>query len=132
MKRRLLIILFVILQLPAFSFIAAQQRTTGFGGKVVDAQTGEALPFVQVGFVGTTVGTTTDLAGKFYVSIVTDLQSETRTPDSGRFQMMGYQPLILPVKAGNVKRNAKVELVPKSNLMKTVEITVATAGERPA
>ena len=125
MKRRLLIILFVILQLPAFSFIAAQQRTTGFGGKVVDAQTGEALPFVQVGFVGTTVGTTTDLAGKFYISIVTDLQSETRTPDSVRFQMMGYQPLILPVKAGNVKRNAKVELVPKSNLMKTVEITAS-------
>lgn len=100
----------------------AQQQTTGFGGKVVDAQTGEALPFVQVGFVGTTIGTTTDLSGKFYISNIDG-------HDSVRLQMMGYQPLTIKIKAGIVKRNAKLELTPKSNVMKPVEIT-ATKGKR--
>lgn len=112
MKRFLLITSYIFL---LSSYIFAQQKTTGFGGKVVDAQTGEALPFVQVGFVGTTIGTTSDLAGKFFIS-------NTTGHDSVRLQMMGYQPLVLGIKAGTVKRNAKVELVPKSNVMKTVEI----------
>lgn len=115
MKKIILPILFLAFLSPIFSFIAAQQRTTGYGGKVVDAQTGEALPFVQVGFVGTTIGTTTDLAGKFYIS-------NTDGHDSVRLQMMGYQPLVVAVKAGTVKRNAKIALTPKSNLMKPVEI----------
>ena len=114
--RKTTFILFILLT-AAFS-ISAQQKTTGFGGKVVDAQTGEGLPFVQVGFVGTTIGTTTDLAGKFYIS-------NTEGHDTVRFQMMGYQPFVIGIKAGTVKRNAKVELMPKSNVMKPVEITAS-------
>lgn len=125
MKRLLLLILLFNFQFFIISPLAAQHKTTGFGGKVVDAQTGEALPFVQVGFRGTTIGTTTDLSGKFYISVSTDLNSETKAPDSVRFQMMGYQPLVIAIKPGTVKRNAKVELTPKSNLMKTVEITAS-------
>ena len=129
MKRLLYFILIFNFQLSTFNFLSAQQ-TTGFGGKVYDAQTGEPLPFVQCGFVGTTIGTTTDLTGHFYISVVTDLQSSSvgtdlqsgKAPDSVRFQMMCYQPLVIPIKPGVVKRNAKIQLVPKSNLMKPVEI----------
>ncbi len=45
-----------------------QQRDTDFTrirGFVVDASTGQALPFVNLTFEGTTVGTTTDLNGRF-------------------------------------------------------------------
>ena len=113
---KLLKVLTLLLLSTVLFPVVAQQRTTGYGGKVVDAQTGEVLPFVQVGFVGTTIGTTTDLNGKFYIS-------STEGHDSVRFQMMGYQPLVIGIKAGTVKRNAKVAMTPKANLMKTVEIT---------
>ena len=43
-------------------------KLTKVKGTVVDAETGEALPFVNVYFEGTTVGTTTDFNGKYSIS----------------------------------------------------------------
>lgn len=43
----------------------ASGQNTKIFGKVTDAKTGEVLPFVNVYFTGTQVGTTTDLDGKF-------------------------------------------------------------------
>ena len=56
----------------SFSFLQAQnpkqnpkQKVTKIKGKVIDAETKEALPFVNIGSLGTTVGTSTDFDG-FY------------------------------------------------------------------
>lgn len=109
------ILLSITLLLTLFCGNLHSQETTGIQGKVVDANTGEALPFVQVGFVGSTIGTTTDMDGKFRIT-------NTAGYDSVRFQMMGYNPTGLRIKRGIVKKNVKISLSPRSNVMKTVEI----------
>ena len=97
-------------------------------GRVVDAQSGEVLPFVQVGFVGTTIGTTTDGDGRFRLTIATaDLKSAA---DSVRFQMMGYYPKTIAVKRGVVKRGVKIELEPRVNNLKPAQITASRLKSR--
>ncbi len=72
----LLIILFSI-PLIAQDKTERQKRTklTKVRGLVIDKETKEPLPFVNVAFVGTTVGTTTDFDGKY--EIETQWGSET-------------------------------------------------------
>lgn len=98
--------------------IQAQQTTTGLAGRVTDASTGEPLPFVQVGFLGTTKGAYTDMDGRFSIS-------NTEGKDSVRFQMMGYQPQTIKVTKGTFKKNFKLALNPNANLLKPVEITAS-------
>lgn len=113
MKKLPIIFLFFFLSFVPFISLA---QPTGLQGRVVDAQSGENMPFVQVGFVGTTIGTVTDGDGRFR------LTSE-RAYDSVRFQMMGYAPKTVVVRKGFVKRGVKIELVPRANTLKTAEVT---------
>lgn len=50
-----------------FTLIPLFSQNSRITGKVVDATTNEALPFVNVVVVGTTTGTTTDLDGNFLI-----------------------------------------------------------------
>lgn len=101
---------------------AAQEMRTGLQGRVVDAVTGEGLPFVQIGFVGTAHGTTSDMDGNFR------LVSETG--DSVvRFQMLGYDPLVQTLQVGTVKTKVKIELNPQSQILGTVTVT-ASRGKK--
>lgn len=108
----------LLLILTAATGICAQTPTTGLQGKVTDASTGEPLPFVQVGFVGTNCGTSTDMDGRFSVS---NTQGATQL----RFQMMGYQPQEMTIEVGTFKRNAKVALQPRSTVMQEVVVTAS-------
>ena len=54
--------LMILLGLP---FEMAGQDNGGITGKVVDSETGEALPAVNVMIEGTVLGTSTDLEGNF-------------------------------------------------------------------
>ena len=74
-----------------FCFSAAAQNTYTIYGKVIDAKSGESIPFAPVRLKGTLVNTTTDTAGNF--KIVTKLFS-----DSIIIQMLGYQTQSVPVK----------------------------------
>ena len=65
--------------------------TTRVSGSVVDANTGETLPFVQILFVGTTIGTTTDLDGLFNIE-------NTQRKATLTFKMVGYKTRTLTVK----------------------------------
>ncbi|MBP5190349.1 MAG: carboxypeptidase-like regulatory domain-containing protein [Bacteroidales bacterium] len=116
-RRRILILL--ILTLFAFN-TAAQERTTTVQGTVIDAISGEALPFVQVGFVGTTIGTTTDMDGRFRVT-----RTATEGYDTMRFQMMGYEAVTQIIARGTTKRNLKVTMKPRSTVMQEVVITAS-------
>lgn len=60
-------------------------------GSVIDANSNETLPFVQILFDGSTIGTTTDMDGNF--SIENDKGYVTL-----KFQMVGYKTKILSVK----------------------------------
>ena len=53
-------------------------------GKVTDAQTGEAMPGVNVLVVGTSIGVITDLSGSYSV-LVTDRNAKLK------FSFIGYE-----------------------------------------
>lgn len=118
MKRLFQLLPLLLLLFCVFAPIKAQQQATGLQGKVIDAATGEPLPFVQVGFVGTTIGATTDMDGKFSVS-------NTQGATLLRFQMMGYTPQEITLEEGTFKRNFKIALESKSKVMQEVVVTAS-------
>lgn len=75
-----------------FSAIASFSQTV-IKGKISDAETGEALPYVTVVLVGTTLGTTTDFEG-FY-----ELKTDKRV-DSVVAKSVGYIRTAKKVKTG--------------------------------
>lgn len=98
---------------------SSQEVTTKLQGRVYDAISGEALPFVQIGFTGTTIGTTSDMDGRFRLVKTVPKGSAT---DSVRFQMMGYEPVVKSFAAGTSSNNLKITMMPRSKVMQTVEI----------
>ncbi|MBO4475866.1 MAG: carboxypeptidase-like regulatory domain-containing protein [Bacteroidales bacterium] len=81
MKKVLLAILLVFL--AALSLGAQTRSTTKVRGTVVDADTGEPVPFAGIYFKDTTIGLTADIDGKFTL--------ETREPVSVLVcQLLGY------------------------------------------
>ena len=75
--------------------IAVSAQTTRVRGKVLDAQTGEPLPFVSVYFEGTTIGISSDLDGTFSL--------ETRSPDATILtaSLIGYYTQTVVVRKGS-------------------------------
>lgn len=75
---------YIFLLMAACSSAFAQ--TTKVKGSVVDAATGEPVPFANIYFPGTTIGVTTDFDG-FYT-----LETRQGVPATIRAEMMGYEP----------------------------------------
>jgi len=63
-RRLVLSTLIISLWLP---FLASAQQLTRVKGTVRDADTNEVLPFVNIYFEGTNIGTTTDINGKYFI-----------------------------------------------------------------
>lgn len=93
-------------------FVGAQQMTS-IAGVVLDGQTGETLPFVQIYFVigntegakPTAVGTTSNLDGLFSLS-------NTEGYVTVMFKMMGYKTELVSLHRGQQRRNAKIVMQP--------------------
>lgn len=111
----------ILLALFNLFFSVSHAQQTGIQGRVVDAQSGESLPFVQVGFVGTTIGTVTDGDGRFKL-VQKDLQPGH---DSVLFKMLGYTPKVIAIRHGTMKRGVKIELNPHTNTLKPTEVTAS-------
>ena len=94
----------------------AQSATTGVQGRVRDAETNEPIPFVQIVFDGTTVGTETDMDGRFSLS-----NNQGYTTVS--FRMMGYESQKLKLERGKTKKRITVKMVPKGQTLNAVEVT---------
>jgi len=87
------IILFFLLGLSGLH----AQKLTRVYGKVLDAQTKEPLPFVNVYFVGKNIGTTTDYNGEYEI--------ETQWASSKlAASYLGYKDLYKPVITGKSQR----------------------------
>ena len=99
-----------------FSIAQAQSPVTAVQGKVRDAETGEPIPFVQIVFDGTQVSTESDMDGKFNIS-----NNQGYTTVS--FRMMGYEPQKLKLERGKTKKRVTVNLAPKGQTLKAVEVT---------
>lgn len=85
------------------SALSLAQSKTGASGVVVDAQTGETLPSVQVYFLGTAIGTITNLDGNFSVDNTQGLTTLS-------FQMIGYKTQIVNLKINQMSSNMEVRL----------------------
>src|SRR3954471_8492589 len=88
-KQFLLIVVLCSLYSASFSQVMTRIR-----GTIIDEQTKEPLPFVNIIFEGKpNIGTATDFDGKY------DLQSQWGT-DQIRVQYLGYEPKILKIELG--------------------------------
>ncbi|MFK7808655.1 MAG: DUF5686 family protein [Saprospiraceae bacterium] len=70
-----------------------KQKLTKVKGTVIDGETKEPLPFVNVSFVGTSVGTTTDFDGKYSMS-------SQWASDKIQVSYVGYEDVVKPVVVG--------------------------------
>lgn len=79
--------------ITVFFSSAGAQELTRIYGTVIDKETGEGLPFVNVSFEGTTIGNVSNSDGKFYV------ETEQAT---GRLKasFIGYEPQFKTVRIG--------------------------------
>jgi hypothetical protein len=105
--------------LTLFTFAAHAQ--TEVYGTVLDSETGEALPFVNVYFAGTQTGMTTDIKGFF------DLKSNAAS-DTLIVSYIGYLTEKIFIKKGAVN---EVEISLRPDVMTLNEIIVRP-GENPA
>ena len=111
---------FFILILTLCCFVPCTVRAqepvqrTGISGTIVDADTGEALPFVQIYFLKSTpnkgmipseIGTTSDIDGKFSIS-------NTSGYTTLNIQMLGFKTEMLTLRKGQNRKDVKVKLTP--------------------
>ncbi|MFK7775313.1 MAG: DUF5686 family protein [Saprospiraceae bacterium] len=103
----------------SFSYLQAQ-KITKVKGQVIDANTKETLPFVNIGSLGTTVGTSTDFDGNY------ELESQWMT-DKLIISYVGYDSDTVDVEVGK-KQTINVEL--KSTTTSLNEITITAKKRR--
>lgn len=103
------------------NFALGQGQITKIRGKVLDAQTNEPLPYVNVTFKNTTQGTITSEKGEFF------LESRIAT-DTLIVSFVGYKPAMLRVKKG-VYQEVSVNLEPEAI---ELEAVVVKPGESQA
>lgn len=92
----------------------AQKRTTVVQGSVKDFVSEEILPFVNVYFKGSSVGTTTDIDGNYYI--------KTNKPyDTLVISFIGYETIYRPLKVYQ-NQTLNLELKESAAILKAVEI----------
>jgi hypothetical protein len=106
-------------------FLVFQQHVSGqktvISGSVVDHLTGEPIPFTNIGFHHSPVGTISEMDGTFYLE--TSLATDTLVVSS-----LGYAIKRLPVKVGKVQA-LDIRLLPVSY---DLEEVVVRPGENPS
>jgi len=116
-KGFLLFTILIISGLTCSSFA----QTTKIRGRIIDSETKEPLPFVNIAFKGTTIGTTSDFDGQYFL--------ETRTPsDLLYISFVGYKEQVFEIQKASFQ-TINIEL--KSETFDLAEIVV-TPGENPA
>ena len=120
--------LYILTCLLGFAVTAIAQENpqrTSISGVVVDADTGETLPFVQIyflksttnkGMIASEVGTTSDLDGKFSIS-------NTQGYNTLNFQMIGFKTEMLTLRKGQNRKDVKVKLTPDVYGLQDIVVT---------
>ncbi|WP_172798115.1 DUF5686 and carboxypeptidase-like regulatory domain-containing protein [Pontibacter akesuensis] len=115
MRKSLLLILFILAAVVSH----AQTRISG---QVLDATTGEALPFVSIYVKNSAIGTSTDENGAFNIKL-------SSTPDSLTASFVGYLSQSLPVAEGVATQVLTFKLGTNAQQLQEV---VIRPGENPA
>ncbi len=104
-----------------FATAACYAQETIIQGKVTDAHSGDAIPFANVVFKGTSIGSTTDFDGRFVI--------RTNAPaDSLQASYIGYKSKTKIVKKG-IRQSINFQLLEETT---NLEAVVVKAGENPA
>jgi len=123
--RRLGYILITLLCFTSILNAQEEGQRTSITGVVVDGDTGETLPFVQIYFLKSTtnkgmipseIGTTSDIDGNFTIS-------NTAGYTTLHFQMLGYKTEMLTLRKGQNRKNAKVKLSPDVYGLQDIVVT---------
>ena len=101
---------------------ATMAQSTKVSGRVTDAKTGEPLPYVNIAFLDSRIGTTSDIDGRYAF----DTYYAT---DSIRASFVGYLPRTAHVKKDRTQV-IDITLEPSSTVLAVVEIR--PSGENPA
>lgn len=117
LSKQIFTLLLIIFSSPLFA------QTTKITGKVTDSETGEGMPFVNVYFLNTTTGTTTDFEGNY--SITT-----TSPTDSLLVSYIGYITKSKAVIKGETQV-INFQLLAEATTLKEIEI-VYGEYENPA
>ena len=105
--------------------MTAQEVRTSISGTVVDGDTGETLPFVQIyvlksttnkGMVPSEIGTTSDIDGNFTIG-------NTVGYNTLNFQMLGYKTEMLTLRKGQNRKDVKVKLTPDVYGLQDIVVT---------
>ena len=122
-SKYIIIILLSLFLLP----VEAQEGPvrTSISGVIVDGDTGETLPFVQVYFLKSTtnqgmipsdVGTTSDLDGNFSIS-------NTAGYTTLNIQMIGYKTEMVTLRKGQNRKDVKIKLTPDVYGLQDIVVT---------
>lgn len=110
MKKLLTAILFLL----SINTLLAQTLS----GLVKDAKTKEAVPFVNVGIIGKSVGTVTNDGGAFKISLA------NHGTDTLKFSMIGYKPQsFLVADLAKSPENLVINLIPDVRNLKEVKVS---------
>ncbi len=103
-----------------FAVTLHAQKTT-ISGRVTDSETGQPIPYVNIGFQKSLVGTISENDGSFFLST-------TRATDTLMISSLGYEVQKRYIEAGK-DHYFEVRLVPKSI---SLDAVIVTPGENPA
>ena len=107
----------------SLAFLSSQTHAqeTIVQGKVIDANSGDAVPFVNIVFKGTYIGTTTDFDGNYLIK-------STHPTDSLQASYIGYVIKSKVVSKG-IRQTINFQLLEETTNLQAVEVF---AGENPA
>lgn len=100
--------------------VRAVSPATGIDGYVVDAQNGDTIPFAQLLFEGSGIGTTSNMEGYFSLTNEDGLATL-------RVQMVGYKTLLLTLRPGKILHNQTLKLEPDVYGLGEILVTPKTA-----
>ncbi|WP_275109649.1 DUF5686 and carboxypeptidase-like regulatory domain-containing protein [Paralabilibaculum antarcticum] len=113
-------LLLTILVFSGFSQVVLAQSTK-IRGRIIDSETKQPLPFVNIAFKGTTIGTTTDFDGNYFL--------ETRTPTDSLFvSFVGYKERVYKIQKG-IFQTLNIELHSETVALNEIKVV---PGENPA
>ncbi len=107
-----------------FSFSSYSQKT--IKGKILDAETGEGLPFVNVYFKGTTQGTTTNFDGYYSISL------SSFPSDSLVASYISYAKKAKYIDPSKESQEVNFQLAPDATMLDAVQVVYGKKYENPA
>ena len=125
MRQIKLYIACIVLCFAGMVMAQEEPTRTSISGIVVDGDTGETLPFVQIyflkstsskGVVASEIGTTSDIDGNFSIS-------NTQGYTSLNFQMVGFKTELLTLRKGQQRKGVRVKMTPDVYGLQDIVVT---------